>query len=147
LLIPTPTAGDSKSPNLGTVAHWPTPTARLGAQRGPQAKRYHDPARSNDLDDAVAASIQNPDLFPKTIDGLWSTPAADDTGHRKAKYAQGGTALSAQAGGSLNPTWVEWLMGYPLGWTDLGASGTVSSPRSPNGSDGRSSGGRHSDDG
>ena len=23
------------------------------------------------------------------------------------------------AGGSLNPTWVEWLMGWPLGWTDL----------------------------
>jgi len=22
-------------------------------------------------------------------------------------------------GGHLNPTWVEWLMGWPLGWTDL----------------------------
>jgi hypothetical protein len=22
-------------------------------------------------------------------------------------------------GGKLNPTWVEWLMGFPLGWTDL----------------------------
>jgi DNA (cytosine-5)-methyltransferase 1 len=22
-------------------------------------------------------------------------------------------------GGQLNPTWVEWLMGFPLGWTDL----------------------------
>ena len=22
-------------------------------------------------------------------------------------------------GGTLNPTWVEWLMGWPLGWTDL----------------------------
>jgi DNA (cytosine-5)-methyltransferase 1 len=21
--------------------------------------------------------------------------------------------------GQLNPTWVEWLMGWPLGWTDL----------------------------
>ena len=21
--------------------------------------------------------------------------------------------------GQLNPTWVEWLMGYPIGWTDL----------------------------
>jgi hypothetical protein len=25
-------------------------------------------------------------------------------------------------GGSLNPTWVEWLMGWPLGWTDCVAS-------------------------
>jgi hypothetical protein len=22
-------------------------------------------------------------------------------------------------GGQLNPQWVEWLMGFPLGWTDL----------------------------
>ena len=21
--------------------------------------------------------------------------------------------------GSLNPNWVEWLMGFPIGWTDL----------------------------
>jgi len=23
------------------------------------------------------------------------------------------------AGGQLNPMWVEWLMGWPIGWTDL----------------------------
>ena len=33
-------------------------------------------------------------------------------------------AMSAGNGGKLNPTWVEWLMGFPLGWTDLDASGT-----------------------
>jgi hypothetical protein len=27
--------------------------------------------------------------------------------------------LNDQIGGQLNPTWVEWLMGWPLGWTDL----------------------------
>ena len=27
-------------------------------------------------------------------------------------------------GGKLNPTWVEWLMGFPIGWSDLGASET-----------------------
>lgn len=26
--------------------------------------------------------------------------------------------------GRLNPMWVEWLMGYPIGWTDLDASET-----------------------
>ena len=49
----------------------------------------------------------------------WTTPVSDDTSHRTKKYAQGGTPLSMQAGGQLNPTWVEWLMGWPLGWTDL----------------------------
>jgi hypothetical protein len=27
--------------------------------------------------------------------------------------------LSEQIDGSLNPTWVEWLMGWPVGWTAL----------------------------
>ena len=26
--------------------------------------------------------------------------------------------------GRLNPMWVEWLMGYPIGWTELSASET-----------------------
>ena len=30
-----------------------------------------------------------------------------------------GHALPAAVGGQLNPAWVEWLMGYPLGWTVL----------------------------
>ena len=34
-------------------------------------------------------------------------------------------------GGSLNPTWVEWLMGFPLGWTDLGALGNAVVPQIP----------------
>lgn len=28
-------------------------------------------------------------------------------------------AVMASDGGQLNPTWVEWLMGWPSGWTDL----------------------------
>lgn len=32
--------------------------------------------------------------------------------------------MQAGNGGKLNPTWVEWLMGFPLGWTDLDASET-----------------------
>jgi hypothetical protein len=66
------------------------------------------------------------------------TPVADDTGHRRTHYKQGGTALSMVAGGPLNPTWVEWLMGFPEGWTELPPSGTPSSPRSPSGSEGES---------
>lgn len=48
----------------------------------------------------------------------WPTPVASDTGHRLTPYSQGGRALSFMAGGRLNPTWVEWLMGFPEGWTD-----------------------------
>ena len=28
------------------------------------------------------------------------------------------------SGGQLNPLWVEWLQGFPIGWTDCAASAT-----------------------
>jgi hypothetical protein len=28
-------------------------------------------------------------------------------------------AIAMGSGGDLNPDWVEWLMGWPIGWTDL----------------------------
>jgi hypothetical protein len=28
-------------------------------------------------------------------------------------------AVMASDGGQLNPEWVEWLMGWPIGWTEL----------------------------
>ncbi len=47
----------------------------------------------------------------------WATPQASDTNYRdKSTY---GRVLSREVGGQLNPTWVEWLMGFPEGWTDL----------------------------
>jgi hypothetical protein len=30
-----------------------------------------------------------------------------------------GSNVNGVTGGPLNPMWVEWLMGWPLGWTDL----------------------------
>jgi hypothetical protein len=71
--------GRSKPNKLGwAVAEaeraWPTPTARLGTGRGPQAKRYHDPARSNDLDDAVAASGEKGSLNPAWVCWLMGFP-------------------------------------------------------------------------
>lgn len=36
-----------------------------------------------------------------------------------------------QLNGALNPTWVEWLMGYPEGWTDLKGLGIPSYRKSP----------------
>lgn len=32
--------------------------------------------------------------------------------------------MQAGSGGKLNPSWVEWLMNFPIGWTDLDASET-----------------------
>lgn len=39
--------------------------------------------------------------------------------------------LPSAVGGSLNPTWVEWLMGWPIGWTELDVLEMVRYPYAP----------------
>lgn len=50
---------------------------------------------------------------------LYTTPCAADS-----QGSTGGNnrrSLRTDVAGQLNPTWVEWLMGFPIGWTDLNA--------------------------
>ena len=100
--------------------------------------------------------------------GLWPTPTAGDSRNSRNATANRSPGSSHHPGttlsdairmlptptanrwdglqshgvnvvtGQLNPTWVEWLMGYPPGWTDCWDSGTPSFPRSPSTSDGSS---------
>jgi len=77
---------------------WPTPVA----QESPGSAMMK-------LTDAVDLSLGRK---PKYYKGgmpkkMWPTPTASDGNHQP------------KSGGQLNPTWVEWLMGFPLGWTDL----------------------------
>jgi hypothetical protein len=57
---------------------------------------------------------------------MWPTPTAHNAKECNApsESERNTPTLAAQAGGSLNPTWVEWLMGWPLAWTDLKPLGT-----------------------
>ena len=53
--------------------------------------------------------------------GLWPTPTAQDSKNNGApsQMVRNTKPLNAEVGGSLNPIWVEWLMGWPIAWTDL----------------------------
>ena len=52
---------------------------------------------------------------------MFPTPTARDSkSERRLKYNRWTTTqLAEPIGGILNPNWVEWLMGWPTGWTDL----------------------------
>lgn len=81
------------------IRMWPTPTAL-------------DPAKERmKSTQQVGGSRHSLDL-PRAVN-LYTTPCAAD-----ATETTGGVA------GQLNPEWVEWLMGFPIGWTDLSASET-----------------------
>jgi len=49
------------------------------------------------------------------------TPTTQDAKNNgsQSQMERNSLPLNAVAGGRLNPEWVEWLMGYPTGWTDL----------------------------
>ncbi len=52
---------------------------------------------------------------------MWATPASRDYKGAPGRgcRARGGrkSSLPAQIGGTLNPNWTEWLMGWPIGFT------------------------------
>ena len=127
---PTPTAGQcgmtavtsgrppEKSTHLGAQVLirsglWPTPRANeyKDTLQSVPPSRLKDPGKCN-LTQAIAMEL------------MFATPCARDyrTGQRK-RYDNPGRAnnLNDQIGGQLNPTWCEWLMGFPLGWTGLNA--------------------------
>jgi hypothetical protein len=109
------------------------PEAVVEAQRWPTPKsRDYRSASGREARDSPDLNV----MVKLNSLGLYPTPVSSDTGSRKHTYSQGGMALSDSAGGQLNPTWVEWLMGFPLGWTDCGDSATRSSRKSPSGSGG-----------
>jgi len=75
----------------------------------------------------------------ETGSGLWPTPTTRDHKDTGDSIMDGTVPVNGLLGravspsrehGSLNPMWVEWLMGFPTGWTDLKPSETPSSRRS-----------------
>jgi hypothetical protein len=67
---------------------------------------------------------------------MYPTPRASGTtmgggSNSRAAAKARGTLVT----GSLNPTWVEWLMGFPLEWTALKDWAMRSSRKSPKQSD------------
>lgn len=94
------------------ASFWPTPTARdhKGANSLQHLTRQgHKKNHTGQLANAVR---------------LYPTPKAQNCRGNGEKHGEGGPSLDVVVGGQLNPTWVEWLMGFPIGWTDLKDSET-----------------------
>ena len=87
--------------------HWPTPTV---------CGNHNRKGLSKSSGDGLSTAVKT-----------WPTPTVNDSKNctlppSQVKHDNIHGALlrdGEKAGGALNPTWVEWLMGWPLGWTDL----------------------------
>jgi hypothetical protein len=84
---------------------WPTPTV---------CGNYNQKGMSKSSGDGLATAVK-----------MWPTPRTrgmcGGTGHKQMLIQKLGEEEGTEMfnGGKLNPSWVEWLMGWPLGWTDL----------------------------
>lgn len=145
-LLPTPTAtsyGSNRggaAGRVGKVRHSLESMARQGEWPTPTVKGNYNRAGYNSRSrDGLAVAVEK-------VEKLWPTPRAHPSGPdyaRAGRKGSGGddlvTAVQRDTPGRLNPTWVEWLMGFPLEWTALEPSGMPSSRRSRSGSDNESS--------
>lgn len=119
-LLPTPMKADGDRGSLtyargnltlkGAAQTWPTPHG----MPQPGAARKPGPS-GNELGRAVNEAERQ-----------WPTPKSSPSGPdfaRMDREGSGGddlaTAVARETSGALNPTWVEALMGFPPGYTDL----------------------------
>lgn len=131
---PTPTARDCKGANSmehlardgsrnhtdqlpNAVRLWPTPTARCS----------QSPCKHGEGGPDLATYVK---LIPTVTTGAGMCGGSANYQRLKEMEEAGviseeeRRSMAAGNGGQLNPTWVEWLMGFPLGWTDLNVSET-----------------------
>lgn len=130
-----PDCGDKAGTGLAAaVKLWQTPTVEDAANRtfrtnsrgepklAGQVKLYPTPKASDSKGSGPAGSASaEHDIRKGNLKGyiMYPTPRAQSaTGSGPSREGHKAD-LQTVAGGQLNPDWVEWLMGYPIGWTSL----------------------------
>jgi len=139
-LLPTPTTQD----NPQVRGEGKTIGTKRGTTLGGYARMWATPRTTDGtggprkLDERGRRISQtNPDLvFGANLADqvrMWPTPTTRDHkgGYLGGRIRDGKVSMDTldvavqhtdnqqKTGGQLNPQWVEWLMGYPEGWTDL----------------------------
>ena len=134
LLQTLPKSGMTVNGRLSEQTRWElgTEEKESGLWRTPDANMERDkrsyknmksrldrgmPLNLNDQLNAIEKGLlKEPKMFP--------TPTANEdaagTPNGKMQKMLGNCEeVRSQGTGTLNPMWVEWLMGFPIGWTDL----------------------------
>ena len=99
----------------GESGYWPTPDCRGFVNEGALV------ALAKKTDNAQEFYAMAYRAAMKKKQRIYPAPTAHMAKETNApsEAKRNEPSLAVLAGGRLNPTWVEWLMGWPLGWTDL----------------------------
>lgn len=130
-----PDCGDKAGMGLATAVRlWQTPTVEDAANRAfrtnsrgepklsGQVKLFPMPRASDAKGSGLAGSASAEHDFNKgNLKGyvMFPTPRAQCARGTGPSRVGNKADLQTVAGGQLNPDWVEWLMGFPVGWTSL----------------------------
>jgi len=116
-----PKSGMTRNGVLYQQPDWVRPIDESGSSLWPTPRNCSAMAAT-----ITPASVWDPKRFPnlETVVGrrMWPTPTTVDTftPPKRSNPTLGDAARQADgSNGKLNPAWVEWLMGFPIGWTDL----------------------------
>ncbi len=111
--LPRSEKGGSHGPNLATAVKlkWPTPLASDA-----NGVRAADGKRGVGLNTKVHWATPSARDW-KDSPGMARSGINPDGSERKREDQLARQVYGEDAGGQLNPTWVEWLMGWPLLWT------------------------------
>ncbi len=127
---PTPQSRDWKGPqgraykgishDLPSRVMWPTPAARDA--KGGNSREHCEKGLKNGNRghmDQLYNSIMYPDLRNGKEFLLRETAKVTTKKLENSMPDQSCPGTQTQQKGQLNPSWVEWLMGWPIGWTEL----------------------------
>ena len=128
-LWPTPTAGDDRGSSPGildAVARHRAKGQHKQVGLRDAVKLWPTPAVVDGMGGRIDKTLggKRPSGAKRTVSlatAVYNTPTANDAKNNGSPSQVNRDSLNSQIGGQLNPTWVEWLMGFPLGWTDLKA--------------------------
>ena len=123
--LPTPTSSDYK--DQPTSASWKAKGAINYKLSNPEIRAkwtLPTPNARDWKDSQTAGNRKSPGLG---VVAHWPTPRTKGmcggSGSwdllNKNTTVEEARLMGAGNGGQLNPPWVEWLMGWPIGWTDL----------------------------
>ena len=110
---PTPTTMDKLPPKSAEALHREATVARPGRSRPANLRDCVHPEQMKNWPTPCTRDYKG----ANTLEGLTRKDGKSGMDQLPNAVAYGGTQTQQKA--QLNPSWVEWLMGWPIGFTDL----------------------------